>query len=107
MCNIRQLFFDWALRAAVCRGILENTNGSLRIASRSIERYERAVLKDQFIAALGGAWTTREDAIRGFARWLGFRRTSVAIGDTARSVINGLIREGRLESDGARIRRVR
>ena len=73
---------------------------------RSIEQYEREFLKDQFLASLGGPqWTERDEAIRGLARWLGFRRTGPSIDETARSLINGLIRQGRLESDGALIRR--
>src|SRR5260221_9331404 len=64
------------------------------------------VLKDQFVAAMQGhAWAERNDSIRRFSRWLGFRRTGPSIDDTARSVINGLIRDGRLESNGSQIRR--
>ncbi|MEO8614184.1 MAG: hypothetical protein ABI600_03505 [Luteolibacter sp.] len=44
--------------------------------------------------------------IRTFARWLGFRRTGSVIDETARSLIKGLLREGRLEKDGDCIRRV-
>ena len=40
-----------------------------------------------------------------FARWLGFRRTGPYIEDAAKSLINGLIREDRLESEGSEIRR--
>jgi hypothetical protein len=90
----------------VRRGIIENDGRGLRIHARSLEEYDRAFLKDQFLASLQGkAWTEREDAVQGFARWMGFRRTGSAIADTARSLINGLIREERLESDGSRIRR--
>ena len=95
-----------ALRTAVRRGILGSSGKALRSAGRSIEQYERDFLKDQFLASLAGhQWTEREDAIRGFARWLGFRRTGQAIDERARSLINGLIREGRIESDGSLIRR--
>ena len=40
-----------------------------------------------------------------FARWMGYARTGPVIEETARSLINGLIRENRLEADGERIRR--
>src|SRR6516225_2891140 len=49
-------------------------------------------------------WTERNEVIRGFARWLGFRRTGPFIDEAARSLINGLIRDGRLESHGSQIR---
>jgi hypothetical protein len=97
---------DNALRTAVRRGILENNGSGLRTQARSFEEYDRAFLKDQFLASLQGkAWTEREDAVQGFARWMGFRRTGSTIAETARSLINGLIRDERLESDGTRIRR--
>ena len=94
------------LRTAVRRGILESGNGVLKLAVASIEHYDRAHLKDQFLASLSGhRWVDRDDAIRAFARWMGFRRTGSSIDDTARSLVNGLIREGRIESDGGMIRR--
>ena len=97
---------DGALRTAVRRGILENTRGQLQIDVRTIAAYQRDFLKDQFLAALPGRqWVERDAAMRGFARWLGFKRTGKAIDDSARSVINGLLREGRLESTGTQIRR--
>lgn len=99
---------DDAIRTAVRRGVLENRDGSLRLAARSMDAYDRAFLKDQFLASLGGyAWTDREEAVRAFARWMGFRRTGAAIDETTRSLMNGLIREGRLESDRDLIRRAR
>lgn len=44
-------------------------------------------------------------AIGRFARWLGFLRAGKNIEDTARPLINGLIRDGRLEAEGRSIRR--
>lgn len=97
---------DNAIRAAVRRGILENDALTLRLATRSVTDYQREFLKEQFLASLNGRhWVDRDDAIRAFARWLGFRRTGVAIDEEARSVIKGLLREKRLESDGDSIRR--
>ena len=88
------------LLTAVRRGILENYSGELRLQSRSIEDYERSFLKEQFLAAIGRTWIERDQAIRELARWLGFARTGTLIEDTARSLINGLLREERIETDG-------
>jgi hypothetical protein len=97
---------DNTIRTAVRRGILESNNGVLRLAVGSIEHYDRTHLKDQFLASLSGrGWVDRDHAIRAFARWMGFRRTGSSIDETARSLINGLIREERIESDGGLIRR--
>jgi len=88
------------LIAAARRGILTNERAELRLLCRSVEDYERDFLKDQFLSSIGRARTDREEASRSFARWLGFARTGPAIEKTARSLINGLLREGRLEADG-------
>jgi len=97
---------DNTIRTAVRRGILESKNGLLKMAVGSIEHYDRTHLKDQFLASLSGhRWVDRDDAIRAFARWMGFRRTGSSIDETARSLINGLLREGRIASDGGLIRR--
>ncbi len=97
---------DNALRTAVRRRILASESGVICLFARTIEQYERDFLKEQFLASLQGRqWTVREDAVRSFARWLGFRRTGPAIEDAARSLINGLLREGRIESGGSVIRR--
>jgi hypothetical protein len=88
------------------RGILENRDGGFALLARNISEYEREMLKDQFLACLdGNKWIERNECIPRFARWLGFRRTGPNIEDTARSVINGLIREDRLEKMGSQIRR--
>jgi hypothetical protein len=97
---------DNALRTAVRRGVLANDGVGLRLEVRRIEDYRRDFLKEQFLASLEGrAWKERADAIRGLARWLGFRRTGRVIDETLRSIINGLIRERRLETQGELIRR--
>jgi hypothetical protein len=83
---------------------LKNERGELSLLCRSIEEYERDFLKDQFLASLGRTWTERDEAAQGFARWLGFTRTGPAIKETVRSLINGLIRERRLESESDQIR---
>ena len=95
-----------ALSTAVRRGILDSDGGTLRLFSRSRDDFYRSFLKDQFLAALEGrAWRERDDAIQAFARWLGYKRTSPELDADARSLINGLIREARLEADGNSLRR--
>lgn len=89
------------LMTAVRRCILENDHGTLRLCARSITDYDRDFLKQQFLAAIGRTWIDRDTANRDFCRWLGFARTGPVIEETARSLINGLLREGRLESDGS------
>ncbi|MCX6854116.1 MAG: hypothetical protein NTV80_04330 [Verrucomicrobia bacterium] len=94
---------DRDLITAVRRGILQNEGGQLSLLCRSIEGYERGFLKEQFLAAInqnGRVWIERDEATRLFARWLGFRRTGKIIDESARSLINGLLREGSLEKDG-------
>ncbi|MEO5716003.1 MAG: N-6 DNA methylase [Luteolibacter sp.] len=98
-----------AIRTAVKRQVIFNERGQFSTGWSSVTDYEKDFLKTQFLAAIseqGRVWTTREDAIRTFARWLGFRRTGSVIDETARSLIKGLLREGRLEKDGDCIRRV-
>jgi hypothetical protein len=102
--NIRETL-ETDLLTAVRRGILENEGGELSLCCRSIEEYERDFLKDQFAASMGRGWIEREEAARGFARWMGFRRTGEAITEVAQSLINGLLRDGRIEKDGPNVRR--
>jgi hypothetical protein len=97
---------DDAIRTAVHRDIASSSVGRIRLYARHITDYDRDQLKHQFLASLGRTWSERDDAIRSFARWMGFQRAGPKIDETTRSIINGLIREDRLESDGARIRRL-
>lgn len=86
--------------AAVRRGIVVNAGGNYRLGFRSFADCPRDALKDAFESSIGRTWIVREDAIRAFARWAGFGRVGDVIDQTARSLINGLIREGRVETDG-------
>jgi hypothetical protein len=62
-----------ALGVAIARGIIANESGALRLSARQIHQYERNLLKEQFLASLSGKpWIERDDAIRAFARWMGF-----------------------------------
>jgi hypothetical protein len=99
---------DAAIQTAIQRSILQNGAAGLTIVSRNIAGYRREVLKEQFLASMDGyGWLERGECIRRFSRWMGFRRTGPNIEDTARSVINGLIRDDRILSKGSQIRRVR
>ncbi|MHB1308129.1 MAG: BREX-1 system adenine-specific DNA-methyltransferase PglX [Limisphaerales bacterium] len=93
------------LLTAVRRGILQNEGGELSIVARDIRDYTRDSLKDDFLTAIGRAWIEREEALRTFARWMGYARTGPVIDEMGRSLINGLIREDRLEAQGNEIRR--
>jgi hypothetical protein len=98
---------DGVLRSAEQRGILESSGEVLQLHARSIGDYSRDHLKLQFLASLPESnWIERDDAIRAFARWMGFRRTGSAIDETARSLINGLLRDDRLESMRSKIRKL-
>jgi hypothetical protein len=97
---------DRELVTAVKRGILKNESGLLSLLSRDLSDYDRDFLKQQFLSSLEGtAWRDREDAIKAFARWMGYGRTSEGMADVIKSLIKGQIREGRIEADGERIRK--
>jgi AIPR protein/Abortive infection phage resistance protein N-terminal domain len=97
---------DSVIRTAVRRNILESRGDGLALGTRSIIDYRRDFLSDQFVASLPGrGWTERDEGVRRFAIWLGFRRISPFIDGAARSVISGLVRDGRLEARGSLIRR--
>lgn len=107
--NIAPLL-DNHVRTAVRRGIAEVSDGGVQLVAKSIEDYDRTFLKDQFLAALAAVsqgFVYRDEAIRSFSRWMGYRRLGPVIRETSRSLINGLIREDRLEVSGDEIRRSR
>jgi hypothetical protein len=99
--------WDNALRTAVRREILANEDGTLRLKHRSIDDYSRDELKTQYLASLEGhSWKDRDQSIRDLAHWLGFAKAGPNLDEAVRSVINGLLREDRLEADGGRVRRI-
>ena len=53
----------------------------------------------------GRGWVSREDACVAFTAWFGFRRQGGVIERVALSLINGLLRDKRLEKQGPLIRR--
>ncbi len=96
------------IQTAVRRGILGNTAGQLSLLCRHIVQYEPDHLIAMLLAAMGGTWWTRDDAITAAARHLGFRRTGKKIQDAFRSAIRTALRRGLLERDGSQyIRRSR
>jgi hypothetical protein len=104
--HVLREMLDNAIRTAVRRGILTSEGGELALGMASVADFDREFLKEQFLASLGGrVWRDRGEATKGLARWLGFRRTGPVIEDAVRSVVNGLIREGRLEARKDEIRR--
>jgi hypothetical protein len=97
---------DGVIRAALRRNILQSRGDGLALATRNIIDYKHDFLREQFVTAMPGrSWMERDEGIRRFAIWLGFRRASPFIDGATRSVINGLIRDGRLEARGSLIRR--
>jgi type I restriction enzyme, S subunit len=98
-------YLEGDLLAAVRRGVLERRDNEYYVCCRAIEDYNRDFLKALFLQAIGRSWLDREEAMQQAARYLGFQRTGSNIKTTLRSVINGLIREGRVETDGSVIRR--
>ncbi len=92
---------------ALRRGIIDRQVGQLRLSSDHIHGFTRVSMKEVFCSTLGYSWTDRGAAIRAFARYLGYARTGLNIDSTTRSMITGLLREGRIESDGSRIRRIK
>jgi hypothetical protein len=101
----RKEILDSDIRTAAKRGNLGNRAGILKSLCKTIEGYDRKLLKDQFLVSFGGPWVVRQQAVRVFTRIMGFRRAGEKIQDTVRFLINGLLREDRLESDGQMIRR--
>ena len=103
--RIREILHT-GLLTAVRRGILQNQDGQLSLLARDLRDYQRDFLKENFLSAIGRAWTEREEAIRAFARWLGFSRIGPVVEETGYSLINGLLRDRRLEAEKDQIRRV-
>lgn len=96
------------IRTGIRRRILKADGEMISIGAKTIADYEtdREFLKDQFLASMQGrSWIERTEVTRSFARWLGYRRTGPYIEESAKSLINVLIREGRLEGEGSEIRR--
>lgn len=100
---------DDAVRRAVRRGVAENDGDTLRLLARSIEDQDRDFLKEQFLAALSAlsrGWVERDDALQAFKAWMGYGRLGAVIENTARSLVQGLLQQRRLEAQGSQIRRV-
>ena len=102
--RIREILHADLLTAVRC-GILQNQDGQLSLLARDLRDYQRDFLKEKFLGAIGRAWIEREEAIRAFARSLGFSRIGAVIEETGYSLINGLLRDRRLEADKDQIRR--
>jgi len=97
--HIREAVGDH-LRTAVRRGIIVNDRGLLESDCRAIHDYPRDLLVEYLLAAMGGGWWERADAITATARHLGFRRTGKNVMAALKSAINAAVRRGLLERDG-------
>ncbi len=101
-----------AIRTAMRRYVLVKVNGEIRANGASLsdmEAEDREFMKKQFLAAIsegGRVWMGRDEAAVRLARWFGFRNTGPRIKETAKSLINGLLRDGRLESEDGCVRRI-
>lgn len=103
-----QAVLDTDLLTAVRRGILENDRGELRLLCRSADDYTLDHRVAMLLAAMGGGWQTRDEAITAAARHLGYRRTGPAIRAAFKSAINAAMRRGLLERGGTdAIRKIR
>lgn len=98
------------LIAAARRGITMRNGNLVQLKEHLIADYDDDHLKTQFLAAIShqtSGFIEREEAVRVFARWMGYARTGPVIADRAASLIRKLIRSGLLQSSGSQIRRHR
>jgi hypothetical protein len=89
-----------AVRRAVRRGIASNEGGTLSLAIRKIEDYDRAFLKQHLLSCLSKTWCDKADVPLRFARTLGFARTGPKIAELVSSLLRALLRTGQLEMQG-------
>jgi len=96
------------INTASRRRIAINRAGWVELYARSIDGYDKDFLKDQFLAALSaqsGGYVEREDALRAFARWMGFLRTGSRIVEHGEAVVRSLVRTKRLLVQGSCVKR--
>ena len=94
------------LAVAGRRGVVQTVAGEVSLAWSSYHEASRDEQKSAFLAAIGRSWATREEAMTRAARYSGFGRVSPKMRALFASLINGLLRERRLDASGDRIRRV-
>jgi|CXWL01.1.fsa_nt_gi SAM-dependent methyltransferase len=95
------------LLAAARRNVATTRDAQVTLATRTITDYDPAALESQLLAALGTAWLDRDEALRAFARRLGFRRTGKRIREALEDAIKAAASRGRVEVDGDQLRRGR
>ena len=99
--GLAPIFVDQLFRTYVESVVVGlETREQLSLLWHSIEQYTPDHLVDILLAAMGGRWWTRDEAIMAAARHLGFRRTGEKIRKAFKSAINAAIRRGLLERDG-------
>ena len=95
---------DRDLQTARRRGILSEENGQLQLATITHQTVLQEQVKTEFLAVMSRSWATREETHQFFARFLGFNGTDPALEQTAHSLIECLIQEGRIQTDELKIR---
>lgn len=96
------------MRAALRRGILIADGDLVRGQTLAMSDYTREALRDALRSVMRKeAVYEREDAIRAVAQHLGFSRITETVRAPVKSAINSAIRQGILEYEGSRIRRIK
>lgn len=90
------------IRVAVERGIISDGKFQVR---RRINEVSNDVLKREFLLGIGDGWIERPDAIRACARRLGYVNAGPQIQAKLKRIIQGLLRDRKLKTDGNLIRR--
>ncbi|UCC82866.1 MAG: class I SAM-dependent methyltransferase [Gemmatimonadota bacterium] len=98
---------EGGLRAASRRGVVYSKRGRVYPDCKRFRDYSREKLKEVLLAVMGHTWWDQGEAIRAAVRYLGFPKAGPKRRKAFRSAINGLIRQGRLERDGSKIRAIR
>lgn len=93
------------IRAAALRGLTTSTADGLRLNILSLHDADRASLKECLLAAIGRSWRPRADVPGLLATYAGFGRVSPEMRQLTASLINGLIREDHLETEGQSVRK--
>ena len=90
-----------AIRRAARRGIASNEGGTLSPATRKIEDYDRAFLKQHLLSCLTKTWRDKAEVPLRFARTLGFARTGPKIAGLVWSLVRSLQRGNLAEVEGS------
>jgi len=95
------------IRSAAIRGLITSSSNGISITIGSLHDATRETLKDVLLAAMGKTWHDRAEVAGTLTAHAGFGRVSAKTRQLTASLVSGLIRERRLESNGDKIRRIR